>query len=1500
MSMIEERGIRLNVFNSEDFRRKISDTSNSLKSFDKRLGDLNKKTFDGTRFEKGLKQVSGANGIQGLAKGIDLVSARFDALGIVGATIINRLTNSVINFGHKIVSNIISPLTTGGWQRALNIEQARFQLEGLFGDKTVKVMEDGKKKVVKITEEIEKNAMDAVDSTAYGFDSSVRVASQLAASGVKAGEEMTNALKGVAGMSAMTGSSFDDMGQIFTTVAGNGRLLSEQLLQFSARGMNAAVTIRDFLNRNEDIRKKVIEAGLTGTNAKEVREFADATKLSEKNVRSLVSGGAIDFKTFSMAMSDAFGEHAKKANDTFTGSLSNLKAALARIGADVALEQLKNLRDIFNSITPVINNVRKALKPFIKDLNSTLKGGTDVITTFFKTLADSNYANDKAIKTNLTLRSLAEGVTYLKTAMNNIGGSVSRVISLIAEAFKEVIDINPGRVFLNVAESFANFTSVLSKNSQLAVNIKDTFRGLFTILNFFLDILGRAFKLLFPFLETGGSFVELFFSITGAIGRFVVKFDEMLYKTGIAKTVFNTLTSLVQGFLSVWKAAAHGFSDFFSGLGKTNRIEEAFKGLTSSAKELGTLPNFISAVFKHISSGVSGGMKAITEALNTANFDPIIDLFSGGALMAMAANINRLIQAFTFNLSTQGLSGKIKLSLEDLQKVLISYSAKLNSESLKNVAISIAILAGSLLVLSSLDSAKLLKSVAAMEVLFIELNASMSMLAGLGTGLRGAASLMMISTVFRTIATAVLILAAALRLIGSMSWDELLGGVVAIKVLMKTLTASIAELSSDTPKFIAGTTSMITMAIAINLLAVAVRRLGGLDYETLAKGLGSVAIMMKMLSQFAASLNVKSGFGIKTAVGLIALSISLNLMAKAVKAIGSLDTETIVKGLIGLGAVLMEMSFFIQSIESSGNLISSAVTIAAMALFITQLAKSFESFAGMSWEEIGRGLAAVAGSLLIFASAINYMAMAEGNMLAGAAAMIAMGIALRLITPAFQALGSMDLISIGKALLALGGAFAVLGIAASLLTPLIGPILALSGAIALMGVGVAALGAGLILFSTGAGLFVAALTTLVVGLAAATGGILSAIASILAQIASAVPSLVAAGAKIVVGFLKGLADNIGKIAKAAATFIVAFVKGITDNLPKIIDAAFKLIITFIDGLATAIEENQDAMLDAIGHLLVAMLDLLIDAGSRIKDAAIKLGKKIPAGIKAGVKALPGIIRDFIGRAILAIAGKAKNFLDTGIKFAGKLVSGFTKKAKDLIDYAKSFPGKVLEKIKGKVKDFRDAGENMINGVIEGFKGMFDNALQAVASFGSGLVKSFKDSLGIKSPSRKFFECAVYCIKGFTNAIVQKGSKAYDAVHDMGTTLVRTMSSALSKTYDLASSELSLDPTIRPVVDMTNVKAASKTMDDVFASPTFGLTTPSTGIRLAETIAADIQNGGNLNVASQLGRLTKRLDSVTQAMNSRQMNNYFQIDGSSDPEGFADAVAGRLELNARTL
>ena len=302
--------------------------------------------FDNKQFESGVKQTresiaqlnedlkfkNAVDGIQNVQsafsrldfsavlKGFDNFKVSLSGMEVFTKRIIENLADSLYGAVQKVSSGLTAvfrQIDEGGARRAQNIEQAKFQLEGLG-----------------IAWEDIKGDIDyAVSGTAYGLDVAARAASQLVASNVQLGEEMKFSLRGISGLAAMTNSSYEDIASIFTKVAGQGRMMGEDLNRIAARGINAAA------------------------------ELAKAFGVTESEIRDMVSKGQIDFKTFAKAMDDAFGEHAKDANKTYAGSLSNVKAALSRIGADIKTAHFETLRQIFVDLIPKLNEFKKAFKP---------------------------------------------------------------------------------------------------------------------------------------------------------------------------------------------------------------------------------------------------------------------------------------------------------------------------------------------------------------------------------------------------------------------------------------------------------------------------------------------------------------------------------------------------------------------------------------------------------------------------------------------------------------------------------------------------------------------------------------------------------------------------------------------------------------------------------------------------------------------------------------------------------------------------------------------------------------------------------------------------------------------------------------------------------------------------------------------------------------------------------------------------------------------------------
>lgn len=367
-------------FNNKDFEAGVKQTISSLDKLKASL-DLNTTATNMNTnvisMQKSLDNLS----INSISTAITNLTDKFSTLGIVGMTAVSNITNKLMDFAtNKVTSTIgaaVNQIKTGGWNRASAIEQSRFTLQGLLGD-------------AERVEAAFDKASEAVDGTAYSLDASVSAASQLVASGVDIDTKLGGALKAIAGTAAMTNRDFSDVAHIFTTVAGNGRLMGMQLTQLSTYGLNAAATLG------------------------QVGKYAGKT---EAEIRDMVSKGQISFQDFSDAMEEAFGDHAKDANNTLTGVLSNIRSALSRIGEVFASGIVSN-----DDVIKFLNYVRlaiNAVKRSVADLEVPFKNLMSAISKFASQFLVTFEDTEKRISIVQTVVDvIKKGIEYMTDFIN--------------------------------------------------------------------------------------------------------------------------------------------------------------------------------------------------------------------------------------------------------------------------------------------------------------------------------------------------------------------------------------------------------------------------------------------------------------------------------------------------------------------------------------------------------------------------------------------------------------------------------------------------------------------------------------------------------------------------------------------------------------------------------------------------------------------------------------------------------------------------------------------------------------------------------------------------------------------------------------------------------------------------------------------------------------------------------------------------------------------------
>ena len=365
MSRTIEENVVVLKFDQEDFQSNV----------EKAVGVLDKlsNAIDKSSSGNSLKSINTAIknvDFDSMSKGIDNISSKFGVLGAVGQAAISKLTQTTMDKVGSILTSVPNKIFKGGFTRALNLQQAEYQIKalGFTWKSTMKSMEGETKDVFTAVDR-------AVTGTAYSLDQAAMTASQILASNPSLSlEDLEMHLKRISGVAAMTGREYSEIGYIFAQVSGQGRLMGDQLMQLSYKGLNVAADIAKYLNSNKEAFDKVISK----ESVSRLQKLGIQSKVTEGQIRELVSDGVIDFETFSAAtehyMSSAFG-----ANELYTGSLANLNAALARLGEKLETNKIENLTRIFNALRPLINTISERLNPVINLINK----ASDAITGKF-------------------------------------------------------------------------------------------------------------------------------------------------------------------------------------------------------------------------------------------------------------------------------------------------------------------------------------------------------------------------------------------------------------------------------------------------------------------------------------------------------------------------------------------------------------------------------------------------------------------------------------------------------------------------------------------------------------------------------------------------------------------------------------------------------------------------------------------------------------------------------------------------------------------------------------------------------------------------------------------------------------------------------------------------------------------------------------------------------------------------------------------------------------
>lgn len=1279
---VDERVVEMR-FDNKQFEQNIQ---TSLSSLDKLKKSLN---LEGAA--KGLETVNdAANKCSGnmspLSNAVETVRVRFSALEVMAITALQNITNSALAAGKNLVSAfIIDPIKSGFEEYETQINAVQTILANTSSKGT--------------TLDQVNNALDELnhyaDMTIYNFTEMTRNIGTFTAAGVDLDTSVA-AIKGIANLAAVSGS--------------NSQQASTAMYQLSQALAAGTVKLQDW--------NSVVNAGMGG------QVFQDALKETAK-----VHGIAIDEMI--------------KDEGSFRETLSKgwltsdiLTETLAKFTGDLNEDQLRTMGYADDQIKSIMemgktaNDAATKVKTFTQ-LFDTLKeaaqsgwtqsweiivGGfeeakellTEVSDTFSAVINASADARNKMLQDWKDLG----GRTMIIEAVKNVFEGLVSVAKPVREAFNEIFPPMTGKQLAEITERIRDLTAKFKMGEESSKNLKNTFKGVFAVL----DIVGQAFKavaggvgeLIGLFLPAGNGVL----SLTGSLGKYLVKLDETVKKTDVFGKAVSTVVDIVKTVITFVKTAGEKVKEFGKAAGEKfdfpgfelfhsflERVHDRMAQIGDGAgkmksgvivafemmgealekckflKVMEALWTAVKVIADGIADAVGTMMGTLAEKLGNADFSGVLDVLNSIAVGGIAVSISKFLKSVTEPL--KGLNGVLKgvtRILDGVRGCFEAYQTNLKAGTLLKIGAAIALLAGSIVAISLIDSDKLSASLGAITVLFANLLGAMAIFNKISsdTGKVSKACTAMIA-----MSVAVSILAGALKKVSDLDWGELARGLVGIAGLTTIVVASSKAMASGQKQVMKGATSLIIFGAAVKILASACKDLSKLQWDELGRGLTGVGVLFAEIAVFlrVAKFNGKM---ISTATGIVILAAAMKVLASACKDFGRMEWSEIGKGLAGIGGLLAELAVFTNLAGNAKHVMSTGVALiaigAAMKIFASAvkdfgqlqwdeigrgltamggalaevaiavnlmpknmigigtglvivggaleiIANCMSKFGGMQWEEIGRGLTVMGGALAELAISLNFM---KGTLGGSAALLVASG-ALAVLAPVLSILGALSWEAIAKGLISIAGAFTIIGVAGAVLTPLVPTILALSGAFALIGVGVLAIGAGLLAAGTG-------LSALAIGFTAlATAG------------AAGATAIVAALTVIVTG----IADLIPAVLTKVGEGIIAICKVIAAGEPAIGEAVKAVVLTLIDVLVSCVPQLADGAL----QLVVGVLAALVTYTPQIVDLAFKfligilegIASNLPLLIKAGIDVLVA----FFAGIVDALSG-----IDTGALLKG--------------------------------------------------------------------------------------------------------------------------------------------------------------------------------------------------------------------------------------------------------
>lgn len=1144
-------------------------------------------------------------------------------------------------------------------------------------------------------------------------------------------------------------------------------------------------------------------------------------------------------------------------------------------GREAAIEGFVN---IFTGIKTIIDSITGVVDKVLPDIDGydliAFSKGFEQVTRVFKMSGDTAIDLEKTLDgLGVVLKFIGRGVmtvlSPLKTLGNALGGMLKSLLSFTAV----------------LGGWLSSFDKAVDKSRYLSENVGSIYDGFKLMLGAFKSTYmpNISFDLDLRF-EGVQNMIK---SASNALATFRTNLDNGIqeFKTNAKNTAYNAaaamhsgvsavitwiegaLTSIGNGLAAVGsgiKSVGDGIFSFVRGTADSfHRLVNAFSEAWSveAIREI-----TITAVLLGISNGIKKGVKTIIDT-----FGKVLG-FATGTFIRISDSIDSVSDAI----------GSIAKAIESIGDSIKSFNRSIKARTLLTMAAAIAVLAGSMVLLSYVNPDNFVLSFAAVTAFLTELTLVMQALDKLdGTGI-GATTIGLV-----LLSSAVAIMAAAVSSI-SKNVDNsnvlaVLGSLVTIVVGLVGAAVTISKYVSNPGQLIATSIGLIILASAFKTMSKAIAAFGAIDPTTLTNGLKGLGLMLAEVALFIRTAKLDQ---LKQGKKVIAeIAISLLIMVGAVAILGNMQVDKLVVGLASVAALLVSMGIAVALMKNA-NMSKVAPTVLAMALALNMFLIPIAALGSMNPNKLTQGLLAMGAVILGLTVALVALGAANkyiGSFTGVAVALVALGLALNLLIAPIVILGSLPLEMLKVGLIAIAGAMGVLVVSAALLSPLTVSLLAVAGALALFGLSVLGIGSGISALAGAflklAGVTALGATAVVTALTTIIGGLVLIIPQILGKLGEGIVSMITAIAMSIVDNAGILLDKLGVFLDKVLTWLVQHAPAVFDTVvvlvlqllltiilaldkyaPLLVDAFVSMVINVIDSMANTIRENSQKIFAAIRNLMSAIIEFVLVVIAELLRLIPGAGEELSETV-LGWK---DKVQEYLApESMEEIAGDA----------VGGLEKGFKDGANDIGDAADTIAKEIEDAMSGLPSSLQSTGENAGEGLAQGLLKKKKRIKEASADVAGIVESAANERLQVRSPARTMIRTGKFAGEGLAIGLLSFVGKVSNAGHKVGDATIKAVEDSIKTVWDILNGDLDLSPRIVPVVDMSNVRNSAAYINRALQlNRPLAISTVSTANDIAESFSSGRGKSASANGSTKSGDTYN----YYQTINSPKPVNRFEI------------------------